>query len=98
GLAVSIGLWWIGVLPVSFPEGEPMQDVEFTPPPGKLVDYQGPVPKPTRRELNRELRKEMLFLLPPMLLAAVWWFLPTRVSGLHDWWFAMVANHWVGVL
>lgn len=87
GLLISLALWFKGIIPVSFAEGEPMQDIE--PAPGD------PPPKDwTRRDLMVEMRKEMAFLLPPMLLAAIWWFIIVRVSSVHAWWEGLMQYHW----
>jgi leader peptidase (prepilin peptidase)/N-methyltransferase len=87
GLIISIALWSRGLIAHSFPEGEPMQDIE--PEPGE------PPPQVwTRRMLITEMRKEMMFLLPPMLLAAGWWFAATRVAPVASWWNSMMQQAW----
>jgi leader peptidase (prepilin peptidase)/N-methyltransferase len=107
GLIVSIVLFQRGILPQSFPDGEPMQDVEpeeleRTPPPGKLVDYeakeQKPPPKMTRKELSVEMGKEMLFLLFPMVLATGWWFATKFIRPVGDWWNGVTMYNWVSGL
>ena len=110
GLIITLILWKVGIIPVSFPHGEPMLDVpaEGSAPANekKVLNYataetpQPPIPPEvpttpmTRRELNRELRKEMAFLLPPMLLAAAFYFLFTRVPSLSQWWSGLFVHHW----
>jgi leader peptidase (prepilin peptidase)/N-methyltransferase len=42
-----------------------------------------------------EMRKEMAFLTPPMLLAALWWFLTVHVAGVHRWWEGLMQYHWL---
>ncbi len=105
GLIISIVLFQKGILAQSFPDGEPMQDVdvETLSPQGKVLDYATPEfldpPKPpemptrpmSRRELAAEMRKEMLFLLPPMVLAIVWWSLTTFVPAIGRVWAQAVA-------
>jgi prepilin signal peptidase PulO-like enzyme (type II secretory pathway) len=161
GLAISIALFVAGIIPVSFPEGEPMQDLVIeegeAPPTGPVarmmhglravlkyllpilllaavawllvtqrpavavggviaviiaalfwmlgkypvgfpIEEQGPDQPPaktwSRGDLVREMRKEMAFLLPPMLLAAAWWLITTRVPALGHWWTDLFAYHW----
>ena len=105
GLIVSIVLYQKGILAQSFPDGEPMQDVEPLAPPGKVLEYETPnfldPPQPvdmprnmTRRELAIEMRKEMFFLLPPMLLAIVCWSLATFVPPIARGWSQLVALNW----
>jgi leader peptidase (prepilin peptidase)/N-methyltransferase len=37
----------------------------------------------------------MLFLMPPMLLAAAWWALTMRVSAIGGLWASATSYHWV---
>jgi leader peptidase (prepilin peptidase)/N-methyltransferase len=105
GLLITLALWRIGVIPVSFPQGEPMLDVPPNPPaaspPDGVIDYQhveppppSPAPPMTRAELNRELRKEMAFLLPPMLMSAAFYFMVTQIASIGQWWNALVVQHY----
>ena len=78
GLIISIVLFLLGIMPQSFAEGEPALEVdedEFKKeverakkageePPKRPREY-------TRGEIRKEIGKEMLFLLPPMTLAAI---------------------------
>ena len=110
GLIVTLILFHFEVIPLSFPEGEPMLDVEEPKSPAdasenKAIAYEStadpaprtqPVDMPrgmTRGDLNRELRKEMAFLLPPMFLAAAFYFLVARVAPIGQWWSDLVLTH-----
>jgi len=108
GLLVSIGLWFAGILPTSFPEGEPLLEVdraamikeaEDAKREGREPAHPGPIPPPyDRRRIRAEIRKEMVFLLPPMVLAVAWWFLATRVESISSMWKAATGYHWVSGL
>jgi leader peptidase (prepilin peptidase)/N-methyltransferase len=87
GLIVSIVLWRCGIIPQSFPHGEPMLDVDPVEAAGALAHE--PPPPMTRRELTREMRTEMAFLLPPMLLAIAAFFI---CRG--RWWDPIIAHNW----
>ena len=112
GLLVTLVLWFRGIIPVSFEQGEPMLDVVEPAVAGgddatkQAIKYESsadpapPTTQPTdmpppmsRGELNRELRKEMAFLLPPMLLAAGFYFMVTRIAPIGQWWGDAVAGH-----
>ena len=76
GLLVSMGLWAIGIMPTTFPDGEPLLEVdrlaiEAEQNAAKLAGEpydEEPLPPPmSSRDVRREMRKEMLFLLPPLL-------------------------------
>jgi leader peptidase (prepilin peptidase)/N-methyltransferase len=103
GLAVSIGLWWIGIMPQSFSEGEPLLEVdrEAVAVENAQAQIEGREtmtlpPELTRSQVNIEMRKEMLFLMPPMLLAAAWFLLTVRYPALGNWWENIANNHWIG--
>jgi leader peptidase (prepilin peptidase)/N-methyltransferase len=103
GLAISILLWKIGVLPQSFSEGEPLLEVdrEAVAEENAQAQVEGrePMAMPpefTRAQIFAEIRKEMLFLMPPMLLAALWCLLTLRVHYLNGLWAGVAANYHVG--
>ena len=54
-----------------------------------------PPPQYTPKQVRAEMRKEMLFLLPPMGLAIVFWMLTTRVPAVRDAWQSMTRPFWV---
>jgi leader peptidase (prepilin peptidase) / N-methyltransferase len=136
GLIITLVLWFYEIIPQSFAEGEPMQDVHELPDEkpvvasgwfARLLNWFRGAPTPaqaarwaaveakakrkepaverppepaiepptpmSRRDLNRELRKEMAFLLAPMLLAAAFYFVVTRIAPIGQWWGDAVAGH-----
>jgi leader peptidase (prepilin peptidase) / N-methyltransferase len=101
GLLITLALWKFGVIPVSFPEGEPMQDIDReaaqreideAAAAGRKLTPLPPVFPP--RDVRREMRKEMAFLLPPMLLAAAFYFIVTRGGPIGQWWGELVSRHY----
>jgi leader peptidase (prepilin peptidase)/N-methyltransferase len=108
GLLISILLWWRGILPTSFPKGEPMLEVDREAlaeeieqakrekrDPAELPEVP---PSYTSREVRREMRKEMLFLLPPMALGLLWAVLTARVPALNKMWQQALAHDWLSGL
>ncbi|HYO11156.1 MAG TPA: prepilin peptidase [Tepidisphaeraceae bacterium] len=136
GLILSIALYLRGIIPQSFPDGEPMQDVDepgagagavqakdpatgvavksraaggAAKPSGDVAEPRAAVndPPPTaaaaaapvgRAELMVEMRKEMLFLTPPLLLASLWWFAVMKIPAVGRGWESAVAYDWVSGL
>jgi leader peptidase (prepilin peptidase) / N-methyltransferase len=70
GLLISIALLRLGVFPLSFAQGEAALEIDKLHP---KPDQEQP-PDYTPGQIRAEIRKEMLFLLPPLALAgaAVW--------------------------
>ena len=113
GLAVSIALQQRGLLKRSFPDGEPMLEIdrkllaedvardlaEARKRGEDMATYKPslpPVPPEyTRVGVAMEVRKEMAFLLPPMLLAVGFGTLATT-GPLAGWWADVAARDWVG--
>jgi len=105
GLLISIALFYAKIIPMSFPHGEPLLEVDRTElikeieqakREGKDHPQADLVPPPyTKKDIRREIRKEMLFLMPPMLLAAAWWVLTMRVSAIGSMWATATSYHWV---
>jgi leader peptidase (prepilin peptidase) / N-methyltransferase len=78
GLLISIVLFQLRILPVSFPEGEPVGEIDdalYLEEVKRAREQGQPVPpRPrsyTRGEVRSEIGKEVLFLTPPLLLAAI---------------------------
>jgi prepilin signal peptidase PulO-like enzyme (type II secretory pathway) len=92
-MLIALGLWAVGKYPAHSPE-------TIQPPPHDPNEPAPPdVNRPwSRRELMREMRKEMAFLLPPMLLAAAWWFATQKIPGLKSWWDAILIHNWLSGL
>jgi leader peptidase (prepilin peptidase)/N-methyltransferase len=65
----------------------------------RSVDHQGQEepepPEYTKAEVRAEIRKEMLFLLPPMVLGALFVLLYFRVDSLRTLWDGLMRYHWV---
>lgn len=105
GLGVSLLLWRYGWMPKSFPDGDPELEVEREENAGEGGAAKSgggkdadPPPKYTPRQIRLEMRKEMLFILPPMVLAVAWYLLTDHVPGLRGWWLGAVRHHWVSGL
>jgi leader peptidase (prepilin peptidase) / N-methyltransferase len=105
GLGLSLLLWWKGILKQSFPQGEPLLDVEreAVEEENEKLKREGkepqPVPPPYEfRLLVTEMRKEMAFLLPPMALAILWWFLTAKVPAIGSAWDSVIRHKWVSGL
>jgi leader peptidase (prepilin peptidase) / N-methyltransferase len=110
GLLVTILLYRSGLIPQSFPQGEPLLEIEEAQkgPPGFAVVTGGaqpapepeglmlpPPPKMTPAEIRAEMRKEMLFLTPPMLGALLLVALTQLVPPIRDGWRSLMQYHWL---
>jgi leader peptidase (prepilin peptidase)/N-methyltransferase len=103
GLLCSIAMLQFGIMPRSFPEGEPLleheraealDELERAKREGRKLEYDT-VPPPYSKQLVRaEIRKEMLFLMPPMILAALWWYLTQKVGPFTRMWDTVVEYYW----
>jgi leader peptidase (prepilin peptidase) / N-methyltransferase len=104
GLLISFTLLHWGILPRSFSEGMPMLEIERD----KMARDEAariaadPQAKPgpaeeifTPQRIRDEMRKEMLFLLPPLGLAFIWLLLTIRVPGLSAAWSVLIENHYI---
>jgi leader peptidase (prepilin peptidase)/N-methyltransferase len=108
GLAISITLWMLKILPTSFANGEPMLDVDrrqiqeemdAAKRAGKLWE-EGPLPPVyTPRQIRGEISKEMLFLLPPLILGGGFLAASVWISSVHSSWQQIVlSNNWLNAL
>jgi leader peptidase (prepilin peptidase)/N-methyltransferase len=105
GLLISVALWWRGLLPTSFADGGPpleiereqhQRELEQAKKEGReLPPEEAELPEYTRAQLRAEMRKEMLFLLPPLALATIFGFLVLWSPALRQWWGGVVSTHWV---
>ncbi len=96
GLVVSLLLFKLKYIPISFPKGEPILEVERpileeeirkAKDEGRVLDYQAELPPPyTPRQIRAEIRKEIRFLLPPMTLAVAWMLVTERVPAVRTAW------------
>jgi leader peptidase (prepilin peptidase)/N-methyltransferase len=102
GLILSIILLRSGVMPMSFAEGAPLMEIEkkrLEEARAKgIADAEIPPPDFTRKQLRDEMAKEMLFLLPPLLLGGLWTLLYLKVPSVHRWWEGMMGYHWLSGL
>lgn len=106
GLIVSLVLSRLGVIKPSFEKGEPLlevdraamlEEIEIARREGKTVEYERELPPEyTRGQIRREISREMLFLLPPLMLAAVAVLIVLNVTSARASWENIVAHHWVG--
>ncbi len=102
GLIVSLSLWWQGILPTSFPEGEPLLEVDRAAVAAEAEQARAegrqppPLPPPyTPRGIRREMRKEILFLLPPALLGFTWLVLTSTVEPVRGMWLSWMGHDWL---
>lgn len=101
GLLLSIGAWWMRCLPTSFPQGEPILEVDrelFEQERAKAV-RQGETPAPlppeyTPAQIRLEIGKEALFLLPPVVLSALFATLAMSIPRIEAWWSGWIAHDW----
>ncbi len=106
GLIISIVLFLVGIIPQSFAEGEPALEVdedEFKKEVA-LAEKAGEEPPKRPREYSRaeirlEIGKEMLFLLPPMTIAAAAALAVRYDAKLNLWWVSLLQNYsWISAL
>ena len=112
GYLLSLGLWWRGVLPTSFPDGEPLLDVDreaiaaenaaaaaADAAAGRPAAADEPLPPPMAfARIRAELRKEMLFLTPPLALAGVSVAVAMRWPAVEQFWAGVSARFWASAL
>ena len=106
GLLVSLGLWYVDKMPASFPQGEPIDGGGPRGAGGRnqAGEAKGARTRPRCRRSTRkgqirlEILKEMAFLLPPIVGAAGWYLLTSRVPGLKESWASFVKNDWASGL
>jgi leader peptidase (prepilin peptidase)/N-methyltransferase len=105
GLALSMILWARGILPTSFPEGEPLLEVdrqaiaaeiERAQQAGEPLPDESPLPPSfTPKQIRSEMQKEIIFLLPPLALGAAWLSLTMFVPLIHDFWAGLMQYDWL---
>ena len=103
--ALSLILFSRGIIPLSFPDGEPIleadrpameEEIRAAKREGKTLEYESKLPPPyTSKQIRGEIRKEMLFLLPPMVGAVLWFLLTTKVGPVKHVWEAALRHDWV---
>jgi leader peptidase (prepilin peptidase)/N-methyltransferase len=110
GLAISMMLWWLGRMPTSFPQGEPMLEIDHAAFAKDVADARAAgQPEPTLppaytpAQIRREMGKEILFLGPPMLLAILSGILAAgpmadrfEMVAKHHWFTGLLGAVWGG--
>ena len=108
GLLVSLLLWWRGWIPSSFADGGPLmeieraeldREIERAKKEGRtLSPEEAAVPEYTRPQIRAEIRKEMVFLLPPLALAAVSGLLVVLLPAVRHGWEGVTSVNWASAL
>jgi len=109
-LLISIALFHFGHIKQSFPQGEPLLEVDRESIKREIekarhmgrhveVDPMQLPPEYTKGDIRKEIGKEMLFLLPPMLGAFLCLWLAHVADPIHRAVHALVVHNWTsGVL
>jgi leader peptidase (prepilin peptidase)/N-methyltransferase len=97
GLIISIILLRKKFLPQSFADGGPpleieKEAIEKAKAKGEAVEYEPP--EFTRAQIRVEMGKEMLFLMPPLVLGGAFVLLTWKVPALARMWESMIAADW----
>jgi leader peptidase (prepilin peptidase)/N-methyltransferase len=97
GLIVSIVLLRRKILPQSFADGGPALEVEKAAiekakAEGKAIEYEPP--EFTRSQIREEMGKEMIFLMPPLLLGGAWLLLTWKIPALARMWESCMSHDW----
>jgi leader peptidase (prepilin peptidase)/N-methyltransferase len=95
GLLISFLLWYFGILPTSFADGGPLLEIDKAKLP---ADQALPEREYSPTEIRAEMRKEMLFLMPPLLLGFLWVLLTLKVTTISVWWDHVAAIGWLSGL
>ena len=97
GLGISLFLRARGIFPVSFVDGGPALEVEKA---RRQHDDPDAIEEReyTPREIRAEIRKEILFLLPPLALGFVAMVLTLRVPSISHAWADVVSHGWISGL
>lgn len=102
GLVVSLLALRLGWLGRSFPQGEPILDVDRETIAREIEQLQKegkpapPLPPPyTPGQIRLEIGREVLFLLPPIVLAVVMMLLVRSGGPLEEWWQRVLLTPWL---
>ncbi len=101
GLAISIALLQTRILPLSFPVGDLLEveraELEREAKKAKEAGEAAPEIQPqfTPGQVRAEIRKEMLFLMPPLALGAVSMALHTHVPAVRHVWYEAAQIDWL---
>jgi leader peptidase (prepilin peptidase)/N-methyltransferase len=102
GWAISGILYKFGLLPQSFPQGEPLLEAqrEEIEQEHREAQERGEEVEPlppfyTSWQIRAEMRKEMLFLMPALLLGAAFVVLTMRGQRFYGPWMSLYGHEWV---
>jgi leader peptidase (prepilin peptidase)/N-methyltransferase len=95
GLIISVILLRLGILPLSFEEGTPELEIDKQRRAESGASDEPPPREYTRAEIRCEMRKEMLFLMPPLVLGGLCLILATKVPAISSFWHEFTAHTWV---
>ncbi len=107
GLAISMALWKWGVMPTSFPEGEPLleadraaiaEEIREAKKRGEVVDETPLPPAYSAWQIVGEMRKEILFLMPPLVLGGTCLAVTIVSPGVKNAWAGVLEYDWVSGL
>jgi len=102
GWLISVALIYSRLVRRSFPLGEPLLEVDRNSIVAEWTEARNrgenppPLPPPySVWQIYSEIAREMLFLLPALVLAAVFGLLVLRVDSVAAWWTALLATPFV---
>ena len=104
GLVISILLWVFKIMPTSFPQGEPLLEVdrkaidaeiERAKSAGEPFEQPNLPPPYTPHQIRVEIGKEILFLLPPLILAGAWVAITLVIPTLKTGWSSLLQYDWL---
>jgi leader peptidase (prepilin peptidase)/N-methyltransferase len=104
GLLISVGLWFYGIIPTSFPQGEPLlevdraniaEEIRQAKLRGEVVEDATLPPAYSSGEIRGEISKELIFLLPPMILSGAFLALTIFVPRFHSGWSDLLQYDWL---
>ncbi|HEX2971115.1 MAG TPA: A24 family peptidase [Tepidisphaeraceae bacterium] len=91
-----------GILPESFPQGEPGLEIDEDAYQKELqqakLEHRDPPARPptyTQAEIRAEIYKEILFLIPPLLGSLLFVILTQTLPPLRDAWRSALQYHWL---
>ncbi|HTL29749.1 MAG TPA: prepilin peptidase, partial [Tepidisphaeraceae bacterium] len=105
GLLISLLARWRGWLKISFPQGEPLLEIDRqmmleeeqkAKREGRAPEFNGPIPPPyTSGQIRAEMRLEMYFLMPPMLLGGLFVIALMKIPALEQSWNQLMHHDWL---
>jgi leader peptidase (prepilin peptidase)/N-methyltransferase len=102
GWLISGVLWYFGKLPVSFPLGEPILEAQRAEIEEEIRDAKRrgeevePLPPPyTKRQIRAEMSREMLFLMPALMLGGLMVLLTLPGWPLQHLWAGVYRHQWL---